>query len=175
MDSRGNRTHQGPPQTDVSPPGMPVRCRWHLRRHRRRGQRIYGTQSCGYGTDSTVRTGTTDATKTRRTSTKLDWYFWSRGATSRWTSPRKRTWHLLVNGYRRAWTRYTTFSSSSYGTYHFESRVLPCRFCRACAVRVNSQFNSVFGHTNLDQDEPDHSAQEKRRRGTASKQLSGRL
>ena len=30
------------------------------------------------------------------TSTKFDWYFWSRGATRRWTSPRNRTCHFSV-------------------------------------------------------------------------------
>ena len=41
------------------------------------------------------------------TSTKFDWYFWSRGATRRWTSPRNRTCHFSVPmGYVR-FTRIT--------------------------------------------------------------------
>ena len=47
-----------------------------------------------------------------RTSTKLDWFFWSRDATRRWTSPLS-----------------FSFSSSSKGMYHLASRVLPWRFC----------------------------------------------
>ena len=34
-----------------------------------------------------------------------------------------------------------TFSSSSYGTYHFESRVFPCRFC----TRMNLIIAPVVG------------------------------
>lgn len=101
--------------------------------------------------------------KVARTSTKFDWYFWSRGATSRCTSPLKRT-YVRYPGMsdiparaRKPRERRRTFSSSSYGTYHLERRVLPWRFCgtRAplgCCCRA---IRSPSG-TDLDEDEANH-------------------
>lgn len=101
--------------------------------------------------------------RTARTSTKFDWYFWSRGATSRCTSPLNRTYipHPGMSDIppraREPSERWRTFSSSSYGTYHLERRVLPWRFCgtrapSGCCCRA---IRSPSG-TDLDEDEADH-------------------
>ena len=56
------------------------------------------------------------------TSMKLLWCFWSLGAINRCTSPLS-----------------LTFSSSSYGTYHFANLVFPWRFC----TKINRIYRQV--------------------------------
>ena len=86
-----------------------------------------------------------------RNSTKLDWYFWSRGAMSRWTFVDQRVSVPVVKEKRRKGNGRNahvltspfnlTFSSSVYGAYHLASRVFPCRFC----TRMNERTMATTG------------------------------
>lgn len=164
-------TYRGPQRRDGWPPGMRARCRPRPRIRRRTAPRSGGTQPYGSGTADPHTSGSvstcpayprTNRVGRVRTSTKFDWYFWSRGATSRCTSPLRRTYipHPGISDIppraRKPRERRRTFSSSSYGTYHLERRVLPWRFCGMRAPSGCCRAIRSLSGTDLDEDEANH-------------------